>query len=88
MQSLFKWQLIGDMIKIIAVIIGYQFIAQKLWRLFIITELVSFIVWYILGIYFIGKMGVEGIVFAHFLRYIVYLATVVISIYGYYKIKI
>ena len=88
MQSLFKWQLIGDLIKIIAAIIGYQFIAQKLWKLFIITEMISFITWYVFGIYFIGQMGVEGIVFAHFLRYVVYLVIVSISIYGYYKRKI
>lgn len=73
MQNLFKWQLIGDFIRIIAVVIAYQFIAQKLWKVFIITELVSYITLYFFAVYFIDTMGVEGIVFAHFLRYIVYL---------------
>jgi len=88
MKSLFKWQLLGDMVKIIAVIIGYQFIAQKLWKLFIITEVLSFIVWYLFGVYFVKSMGVEGIVFAHFLRYIVYLVIIIVSMIWYYKKKI
>jgi len=77
MEGLFKWQLIGDLVKIIAIIIAYQFIAQKLWKLFILTEVISYILFYFFGIYFVRRMGVEGIVFAHFLRYIVYLIMVI-----------
>ena len=80
MESLFMWQLIGDLVKIVAVIMAYQFIAQKLWKIFIITEAISYILLYLFGLYFIKKMGVDGIVFAHFLRYVVYLLIVIFSL--------
>lgn len=73
MQSLFKWQLIGDLVKIVAAVMAYQFIAQKLWKLFIITEVISYVLFYVIGVYFVGKFGVEGVVLAHFLRYVLYL---------------
>ena len=88
MQVLFKWQLIGDLVKIIAVILAYQFVAQKLWITFIITEVISFSAWYMFSIYFIDKMGVEGIVFAHFLRYILYLVIVVFSVRVFFVNKV
>jgi len=87
MQILFKWQLLGDMVKIIAVIIAYQFIAQRLWKIFIVTEIISFILLYVFAVYFVEIMGVEGITFAHFLRYIVYLGIVIFAIRGFYKNK-
>lgn len=80
MEHLFKWQLFGDLIKIIAVVLAYQFIAQKKWKLFIITEAVSYMLLYIFGVYFVNKMGVEGIVFAHFLRYVIYLIIIIFSV--------
>jgi len=87
MQILFKWQLLGDMVKIIAVIIAYQFIAQRLWKIFIVTEIISFILLYVFAVYFVGIMGVEGITFAHFLRYIVYLIIVIFTIRRFFKTK-
>ena len=80
MAQLFKWQLFGDLIKIIAVVLAYQFIAQKKWKLFIITEAVSYALLYIFGVYFVNKMGVEGIVFAHFLRYVIYLIIIIFTV--------
>jgi len=74
---LFKWQLLGDFIKIISMIIAYQFIAQQLWKLFILTEIVSYLLFYLLGLFFVDKFGVEGITIAHFVRYIFYLLFVV-----------
>lgn len=79
MVGLFKWQLIGDFVKIIAVIIAYQFIAQQLWKLFIVTEIMSYLIFYLLGLFFVDKFGVEGITIAHFVRYILYLIVVVYS---------
>ncbi|WP_372756690.1 O-antigen translocase [Mariniflexile sp.] len=85
MQNLFKWQLLGDLVKIIAAIMAYQFIAQKLWKLFVITEVISFLLLYFFGVYFVNKMGVEGIVFAHFLRYVVYLFMILFLLKNFYK---
>jgi PST family polysaccharide transporter len=87
MEQLFKWQLFGDLVKIIAVILAYQFIAQKKWKLFIITEAISYILLYIFGVYFVNKMGVEGIVFAHFLRYVIYLVIIIFTVKYSFKTK-
>lgn len=87
MEALFKWQLLGDFIKIIAVIMAYQFIAQKLWKLYIMTEVLSYVLLYVLGVYFIDTMGVEGITFAHFLRYVVYLIIVILAVKNIFKKK-
>lgn len=88
MQHLFKWQLLGDLVKIVSVVIAYQFIAKKMWKIYILTEAVSCIILYIFGVYFVKKMGVEGIVFAHFLRYIMYLIIVILLSPSVFKKKI
>ena len=80
MKILFKWQLIGDFIKIIAVVMAYQLVAKNEWKLFVLTEFISYALFYFLGIYYVEKNGVEGIVFAHFVRYIFYLLIVLMSV--------
>ncbi|WP_203258974.1 O-antigen translocase [Hyunsoonleella ulvae] len=85
MGILFKWQLLGDMLKIIAVVLAYQFIARKHWKIFIVTEVISYTLLYIFGVYFIDRMGLEGVVFAHFLRYVVYLIIVALLIRRIFK---
>lgn len=71
MKPLFKWQLLGDFIKIALVIIAHQFFAKKMVKQFIVTELISLILFYGLSSYFINSMGAEGIVLAHLLRYVI-----------------
>ncbi|MBB5269604.1 O-antigen translocase [Algibacter amylolyticus] len=80
MQRLFKWQLIGDFVKIISVVMAYKLISKNKWKLFIATEVVSYLLLYVLGVYYIEKNGVEGIVFAHFLRYLLYLIIIHFSV--------
>jgi O-antigen/teichoic acid export membrane protein len=69
--TLFFWQLIGDLLKMASWILGYQFFAKRLTVAFIITELFSLII-----IYF---FGVEGVVMAHAMTYLIYL--IVLGIY-------
>jgi len=71
MKPLFKWQLLGDFIKIAFIIIAHQFYAKKMVKQFIVTELISLVLFYGLSSYFISSMGAEGIVFAHLLRYLI-----------------
>jgi len=44
--SLFFWQLVGDIFKAISLILGYQFFAKKMTKVFIITESFSLLVLY------------------------------------------
>jgi len=85
MRVLFKWQLMGDLIKIIAIIMAYQLIAQRLWKLFITTEVISYVLFYIFGVYFTEKMGVEGLVFAHFCRYSLYLIMIILLVPTFFR---
>lgn len=71
-ESFFKWQLLGDFIKFIALIISYQFLAKKQIVYFIITELISVLLFYYFSVYFLNIYGTEGIVIAHFVRYVLY----------------
>lgn len=77
MSSLFKWQLIGDFVKFIALVLSYQFLAKKQVRNYIFTEIISVLLFYGFSVYFINIYGVEGIVIAHVTRYVLYLLVVI-----------
>ncbi|TBN05622.1 O-antigen translocase [Hyunsoonleella flava] len=76
MSKYFKWQLLGDLVKFIAIVIAYQFLAKKQTKNFILTELFSVVIFYILSVYFIDYYGTEGVIMAHFVRYILYFVVV------------
>ena len=76
MAPLFKWQLLGDFVKFVAIVLSYQFLANKQIKYFVVTELLSLFLYYIFGRYFINDFGSEGIVMAHFFRYLIYLVVV------------
>ena len=76
MSSLFKWQLLGDLVKFIAIVLSYQFIAKKQIGYFIFTEVLSVVMFYGLSVYFIDIYGTDGVVMAHFIRYILFFMVV------------
>ncbi len=78
MLPLFKWQLLGDFIKILSLILAHQFLAKRMVWQFITTELISIAAFYIFASYFAQTMGAEGVVLAHFLRYVLYFIVVLI----------
>lgn len=85
MNPLFKWQLLGDFLRIATLVLSYQFLAKKMVKSFVITELVSVSLFYILSLLFIKYYGTEGIVIAHFVRYIIYFIVVAIFVWRYFK---
>ncbi|MEL6811474.1 MAG: O-antigen translocase [Bacteroidota bacterium] len=87
LEPLFKWQLIGDFIRLMSMVIAYQFIAKKMVKTFIFTELLSLGLFFVLSYYLVGIYGVEGVPVAHLLRYIVYLAVVYILVMRYFRNK-
>ena len=72
MSSLFKWQLLGDLIKFVAIVLSYQFIAKKQIGYFIFTEVLSVLMFYGFSVYFIDIYGTDGVVIAHLVRYILF----------------
>lgn len=72
MEPLFKWQLLGDFVRLCALVLAHQFLAKRLVKSFIITEIISLVLFFVLSKIFINYYDTEGIVIAHFVRYIIY----------------
>ena len=83
--DLFKWQLIGDFIKLASWILSYQFFAKRLFKYFIFTEMLSLIIFYLLANYFVDIFGVEGVVIADMMRYFIYFIAVLLCVVHYFK---
>ncbi|WP_317132048.1 O-antigen translocase [Bizionia myxarmorum] len=71
-SELFLWQLLGDFIKVLSIVIAYQFLAKKMFWHYIITEAFSVAILYATSIYFIDIYGVKGANIAHFVTYVLY----------------
>ena len=78
MQELFGWYLLGDFVKVLSVVIAYQFLAKRMFWHYIITEVFSVLVIYLTSIYFIDIYGVKGATIAHFVSYVMYFAVVLL----------
>lgn len=85
MEPLFKWQLLGDFVRLCALVLAHQFLAKRLVKSFLITEIISLGLFFILSKVFIQHYGTEGIVIAHFVRYVIYFVIVVFVIQLYYN---
>ena len=80
MEPLFKWQLLGDFVRLAAVVVAHQFLAKKMIRSFIASEIVSMILFFGLSLILIPIFGTEGVVMAHFVRYVIYFGFVLLLI--------
>ncbi len=78
-SGLFLWQLLGDVLKALSLILGYNLIAKKKTGFFIFSEIASMSVMFFASSYFILDYGIEGVVMAHFVTYLVYL--LILAIY-------
>jgi PST family polysaccharide transporter len=85
MEALFKWQLIGDFIRLAALVLAHQFLAKKMVRNFIFSEILSLVLFFGLSHYLVQFYGVEGVVIAHFIRYIVYFFVVLFLLWRYFR---
>lgn len=73
MIELFKWQLIGDVIKIASWLLSYLMLAKALTKYFIFTEIFFSFTWIILSIFMINNFGLIGVTYAFTANYILYL---------------
>lgn len=81
-EDLFLFQLLGDFVKILSIIIAYQFLAKKMFWHYILTEAFLVIILYTTSVYFIDLFDdVEGAVIAHFVSYIMYYG-IILLIFG------
>lgn len=75
--DLFFWQLLGDVFKVCALILGYQFFAKRETLMFILTELFSLSILYFSSLYFIKEFQIKGVVMAYAFENLIYLLVLV-----------
>ncbi|WJJ96089.1 O-antigen translocase [Algibacter luteus] len=81
-EDLFLFQLLGDFVKILSIIIAYQFLAKKMFWHYILTEAFLVIILYVTSVYFIDLLdNVEGAVIAHLVSYLMYFG-ILLLIFG------
>jgi O-antigen/teichoic acid export membrane protein len=85
MAPLFKWQLMGDFIRLACLVLTHQFLAKKMVRNYIFSEIFSIGLFFGLSYYLVQFYQVEGIVMAHFIRYVLYFVLVVFLIWRYFN---
>ncbi|RKE98113.1 O-antigen translocase [Ichthyenterobacterium magnum] len=77
-ENLFFWQLLGDFVKVLSVVIAYQFLAKKMFTHFIIIEISLVIMMYFSSVYLIDAFGVKGAVMGHFVSYLMHYGIVLL----------
>ncbi|WP_279151642.1 O-antigen translocase [Photobacterium iliopiscarium] len=80
MEKLFKWQLIGDVIKVCSCLLSYIILAKTMTRVFIITELISASMLTLLSMYFIDNYGFVGLSYAYAMSNFIYFLMIFIII--------
>jgi len=85
MAPLFKWQLMGNFIRLAALVLAHQFVAKKLVQYFIITELISLGLFFLFSHYLVDIYGIEGVPMAHFFRFIIYFVIVFFLVMRYFR---
>ncbi|OZV69020.1 O-antigen translocase [Winogradskyella aurantia] len=85
MEPLFKWQLLGDFVRLCSLVLTHQFLAKRLVKSFIFTEIISLVLFFLLTNLFIQYYGTEGVVIAHFVRYVIYLLIVFFVVRYYFS---
>jgi polysaccharide transporter, PST family len=73
MSDLFKWQLIGDVVKIASWLIGYVTLAKAMVKIYISLEILGSLSFVLLSMYCVDTYGLVGITYAYTINYIMYL---------------
>ena len=76
-RELFVWQLIGDFFKAMSLILGIRFYVLKDVKGYLITESISFIVFFITAFLFIPLFGATGAVLSYAVTYFIYLLVLI-----------
>lgn len=70
MSELFAWQMAGDTVKISSWLLGYVCTAKALVRIYISSEVVFSLSFYLFVIFLSDRFGLKSTVIAHFINYI------------------
>ena len=80
-EELFGYQILGDFMRVLSMVIAYQFLAKKMFAHFIVLEIFLFVIIYFTSIYFIDLYGLKGAVMGHCLSYIMHFG-IILLIFG------
>ena len=76
MLPLFKWQLVGDIFKIISYIFIYFIIAKTMVKEYILVELIGSFFYWCMSMFLFDKFGLIGMSYAHAINYLICLIVV------------
>jgi len=85
MEPLFKWQLMADFVRLATLVLGHQFIAKKMVRNFIFSEILSLALFYFIARYLVLDFGVEGVVIAHLIRSVIMFVVIFYLVMRYFR---
>ncbi|WP_299364556.1 O-antigen translocase [Winogradskyella sp.] len=80
-EDLFGYQILGDFMRVMSMVIAYKFLAKKMFTHFIIIEVFLFVIMYFSSIYLIDVFGLKGAVMGHCLSYFMHFG-IVLLIFG------
>lgn len=78
MLELFRWMLVGDVIKLASWLFSYLMLAKAMTKTFIATEIVFSATFVMLSMALTPSYGLQGIMYAHALNYLFYLVAIVV----------
>ncbi|MEQ4709727.1 O-antigen translocase [Providencia huaxiensis] len=81
MLELFKWQLIGDIIKISSWLLSYLMLAKAMSRYLIFSEILFTLSYILLSVWFSNIFGLIGLTYAFALNYFAYFSYMIIVVY-------
>lgn len=72
MTELFLWQLVGDFVRVAAMVLTYQLHAKKMVWKFILSDLFLAAMTYFSSVFFISKIGLQGVVIGYAVSWSLY----------------
>ena len=75
---LLKWELLGTFLKLLSFTVSFIMVAKKLTRVFVLSELISGLVFFVLSVLLVEMYGVVGASISYAGTYLMYLLWVVI----------
>lgn len=80
-EGLFGYQMLGDFMRVLSMVIAYQFLAKKMFAHFIVLEVFLFVIMYFSSVYLIDVFGLKGAVMGHCLSYVMHFG-IILLIFG------
>ena len=81
MSDLFAWQMTGDVVKIASWLMAYLMLGKGTAKLFIFTEIIFSITFYLFTILLTNYFSLKGVTIAYFVNYVIYFIVVSVSLF-------